>query len=191
MAPGREDAAPGQGPQGTGRRWQVWLLPCPGPSIHRPQLLVLAPAGSRVPSHQIPVFLGDGEGHRSSCGDLGSACLRSRCPRLNAAPLWLLFSLGRGGQHRRGHLRPSDFPLITPPSCLSGLALLAQAAGAPPPGSLGRAPAPGVAGRVHLAQSTRRRRRIGSSSSGKRQRGLGVPPPRHPDVPLSPGLPTG
>lgn len=36
--------------------------------------------------------------------------------------------------------------LITPPSCLSGLALLAQVAGAPPPGSLGRALAPGVAG---------------------------------------------
>lgn len=32
---------------------------------------------------------------------------------------------------------------------------------------------------------------MGSSSSGKRQRGLRVPPARHPDVPLSPGLPTG
>lgn len=46
-------------------------------------------------------------------------------------------------------------------------------------------------GKVQSAHRTRTRRRIGNSSSSKRQRGLGVPPPRHPDVPLSPGLPTG
>lgn len=41
------------------------------------------------------------------------------------------------------------------------------------------------------AHRTRRRRSIGSSSSSKRDRGLGACSPRHPDVPLSPGLPTG
>lgn len=62
---------------------------------------------------------------------------------------------------------------------------------AAPAGSLGRALAPGGGRGVHLAQRTRRRRRIGSSKSSKRQRGLRAPPPCHPDLPLSPGLPTG
>lgn len=49
----------------------------------------------------------------------------------------------------------------------------------------------GVTGKIHLAHRTRRRRSIGSSSSSKRDRGLGACSPRHPDVPLSTGLPTG
>lgn len=80
---------------------------------------------------------------------------------------------------------------MSPLSCLSGVALPVQVVGVPPPWSLGGALGPGVAGSVPLAQRTRRRRRIGSSNSSKRQRGLGVPPPCHPDVPLSPGLPMG
>lgn len=181
-------AALGQGPQGTGHRWRVRAASLPGPPVHLPQLLSrprqaqgLTPPNSRLP--------GGGKGPHSSRGDLGSACLVPM-PKASAAPLRLLFSLGPGGQHCRGHLRPSGFPHHA--SILSAWrALLAQVAAAPPQGSPGRAPAPGVAGRVHLAQRTRRRRRMGSSSSSKRQRGLGVPPPCHPDVPLSPGLPTG
>lgn len=165
----------GRGQQGTGH----WA------GLGRCLALVLQ--GFNPP---IPVFPGDGwRRPRKQQWRPGLACLRSRCPRPRAAPPRLLFSRGRGGQHGRGHVRPSDSPRHA--SILSVRRGTPSSGAGAPPGSPGKALAPGVAGRVPLAQRTRRRRRMGSSSSGKRQRGLRVPPARHPDVPLSPGLPTG
>lgn len=75
--------------------------PAPALRLGPQQAQGLTPPNSRLP--------GRGKGPHSSRGDLGSACLVPM-PKASAAPLWLLFSLGPGGQHCRGHLRPSGFP---------------------------------------------------------------------------------
>lgn len=183
-------AALGQGPQGTGHRWQVgaasspWSFSPPAPALR------LGPQQAQGFNPTKSQSSWEMERPAKQLRRPGLSWPWLQMPKRPAAPPWLLFSLGRGGQHA-GVTSDPLASLLTPPPCLSGVALPAQAAGAPPPGRLGRTLAPGVAGRVHSAQRTRRRRRTGSSSSGKRQRGLGVPPPCHPDVPLSPGLPTG
>ena len=157
-----------------------------------PQVFALAPSRLQDAIPSSPSLPGGWDLHiKAADGDLKFVLplLRGALPGAVCAPCGSSSACDEEASTWKGHLRP---PPPTLPSCLSGLARPAQVGGrGPSPRSLRRALVPGVAGRVGLAQRTLRSRRIGNSRSSKRQRGLGAAPPCHPDVPLSPRLPTG
>lgn len=178
--PGRATIAPGKRPRG-----HRWLLLCSWPGTHLfPGLWLWPPVAQGCDPTQ-PQSSG-WEGTRSHLSSLGSRVPCTVCSSLAVPPQPVV---------RGGHLQGSPQILCL---CTSKLHRVRQArhhrCGSRNPfnrGSWGGLWFLGVTGKVCLAHRTRRRRSIGSSSSSRRDRGLDACSPRHPEVPLSPGLPTG
>lgn len=178
MAPGRATVAPGKTPRGD-----RWLLPRSWPGTHLFTGLWLWPpvaqgfdltksqsSGGRDKTIKAAMLQGALDSLQLPCSS-SSACGEGQSPTRVTSDLLTL------------HIKAS--------SCLPGTA---SPVWWHKPFSRGPWEGLwflGVTGKIHLAHRTRRRRSIGSSSSSKRDRGLGACSPRHPDVPLSPGLPTG
>ena len=173
----------GRGPQGTGHRWQAWASCLTWSSNHlSPGLRPWPPAGSRIQSHQIPVFLGDGMRISKQLTEtLCFSCLCSRVPRAvcnsPAAPLQPVMRRPAPG-------RVTPDPLTSPitiPSCLSGLALPAQVGGrGPPPGSLGRALVPGGGRKGPLGSENSQETQNWEQQQQQETEGAGSGPPLPP-----------